>query len=308
MDNASPFFARALGTGANTRRRSGLFSVISKLATTVRSRFHPLWRLRQMRSYRWVQRKLDFTVYPRIPGAGIRVAVKLMRDGSFIAFPKIIDPEVQAAFQLVLELLNPTVFWDVGANIGFYSWLVRRHPSIREVVMFEPDPTNFALINRTIRKNGIRDCRPVQVALTEACGSREFLVDNVSGTTGSVKSSSPGRSKNYLHHSYQLQESITCATATIDSLLADGFAPPGLVKIDVEGAEHLVLAGAEGCLAKHLPTLIVETYKEPLVGRLRELGYRAFQIDAGDILFIPARLGIDFARVEAAFRERQPAE
>jgi FkbM family methyltransferase len=170
--------------------------------------------------------------------------------------------------------------------------------------MFEPDPTNFALINRTIRKNAINDCRALQIALSDSCGKCEFVVDHASGTTGAIKSSAQGAGKNLFHNKYQLQETISCATATMDSLLADGFTPPGLVKIDVEGAERLVLAGADLCLTKHHPTLIVETYKEPVIARLTEMGYRAFQIDPADILFLPAHAAIDFARVSAVFPER----
>jgi len=46
------------------------------------------------------------------------------------------------------------------------------------------------------------------------------------------------------------------ATATLDELLAD--ASPALVKIDVEGAEHLVLRGGRRALARARPIIVVE--------------------------------------------------
>jgi len=114
--------------------------MITRLAKLVRDRWHPLWRLRQLSAYRWIQQKLDCTVYTGIPETGLRVAVKLLRDATWIVNPTWLEPEIRAAFTLVLDLLRPSVFWDVGANIGFYSWFVRQHPSVQQVIMFEPDP------------------------------------------------------------------------------------------------------------------------------------------------------------------------
>lgn len=230
------------------------------------------------------------------------MAVKGLRDASWIASPTSLEPEIRLAFELVLDYLRPSVFWDIGANIGFYTWLVRRHPSVQEVVMFEPDPTNFALITNTIRKNSILNCRPMNLALSDRCGEMTFLLDRASGATGSLEVASQRENKYSLHHAYQMLETITCATATIDSLIIDGLPPPKLMKIDVEGAEQLVLAGAETLLAKGKPTLIVETSNIEVVHRLRDTGFRVFQIDAGNFLFVPGE-GVDVEPFVTAFSE-----
>ena len=277
--------------------------MITRLAKSIRDRWHPLWRLRQLSAYRWLQRTCDRTVYVRISGTGLQVAVKLLRDASWIASPASIEPEIRSAFALVLDLLKPSVFWDIGANIGFYSWLVRQHPLVQQVVMFEPDPTNYALIRDTIRRNAILNCRAMNVALSDRCGEAAFLLDRASGATGSLESASQLENKYSLHHAYQMSETVACITATVDSLIADGLPAPGLMKIDVEGVEHLVLAGAESCLTRDCPAIIMETSKPELVGRLRRAGYRAFRIDACNALFIPARLDIDFTRLSSVFPE-----
>ena len=277
--------------------------MITRLIKFIRDRWHPLWRLRQLSAYRWFQQRFDCTVYTRIPETGIRVAVKFLRDASWIASPTSLEPEIRSAFALVLDLLRPSVFWDIGANIGFYSWLVRQHPSVQQVVMFEPDPTNFALITSTIRKNSILNCRTMNVALSDRCGETTFLLDRASGATGSLEATSHRESKYSLHHAYQMTETITCATATVDSLIADGLPTPKLMKIDVEGAEHLVLAGSGSCLTENKPLLIVETSNTDLVRRLRDTGYRVFHIDAGNVLFIPAVASVDFGPFINAFRE-----
>jgi len=244
---------------------------------------------------------LDFTVYIKIPETGIRVAVKLLRDASWVAASESREVQVRNAFNLVLEVLQPAVFWDVGANIGFYSWFVRRHASIREVVMFEPDPTNFSLIEKTIAKNVISNCRAINVALSDRTGETLFLVDHASGCAGSLQEFSQQEDEKSFHHEYQMQETITCRTATIDKLIADGTPVPNLLKIDVEGTEHLVLAGGERCLTDFKPVMIVETGDANLIQRIHGIGYVAFRIDFGNVLFVPISQGIDLAPIDRLF-------
>jgi FkbM family methyltransferase len=275
--------------------------MLSRLTSFLRSRWHPLWRLRRLAAYRRFQNRFDCTVYTRIPETGLKVAVKLLRDASWIATPSSIEPEIRKAFALVLDILQPAVFWDIGANIGYYSWLVRRHPSVKEVCLFEPDPTNYGLIVKTIEKNALRNCRAMNMALADRCGEMTFLVDRASGATGSLEATAHRANESSLHHAYRMNETITCRVTTVDRLIADGVPSPGLLKIDVEGAEHLVIAGAESCLAQARPALIVETANPDLVRRLRETGYHAFRIDAENALFFPAAANLDPAPLSRAF-------
>lgn len=210
--------------------------MMTRLITFVRNRWHPLWRLRQSSAYRGFQRFADFTVFTKIPETNIRVAVRVLRDASWIVAPKQLEAEVRQAFRLVLEQLKPRVFWDVGANIGFYSWWVRQHPSIQRLVMFEPDPQNFALIKKTVRKNGILDCQAMNVALADQSGEAAFLLDRASGAAGSLQAV-PEEQRGSMQRSYQLEETTICRTMTADALIEGGLPAPDFMKIDVEGAE-----------------------------------------------------------------------
>ena len=276
--------------------------MFTRLMAFVRNRWHPLWRLRRLPAFRYLQEHCDFTIYSRIPETDLEVALKLMRDASWIAGPANLEPDVRKAFALALDLLKPAVFWDIGSNIGFYSWFVRRFHSIREVRMFEPDPINFALITKTIRKNAISDCHAFNVALSDRAGDAAFLVDRASGATGSLEVTSHRENESSLHSAYGLAETITCRTATIDGLIAEGAPAPDLMKIDVEGAEHLVLAGAASCLAQHHPAIIIETSNATLIRQLIALGYAAFQIDAGNLLLVSDSHALDsLSRVFSRF-------
>jgi len=88
-----------------------------------------------------------------------------------------------------------------------------------------------------------------------------------------------------------MNEFIACQTATVDSLIYSGV--PDLVKIDVEGAEHLVIAGGSLCFAKKRPALIMETSNIDLVHRLVERGYEMFRINADNFLLsLPVPISI----------------
>jgi FkbM family methyltransferase len=273
--------------------------MLSRILSFIRNRWHPLRKLRKLAAFRWFQNRFDLTLYRRVPGTGLRVAMKLLRDASWLAIN--LEPRVQAAFDLAVKETSPTVFWDVGANLGFYSWLTRQYLSVKQVVMFEPDPTNFKLITKTIRKNGVLNCRPMNLALSDAAGRALFLVDRASGATGSLRSVSNANNPLSLQYDYQMSETISSVTATVDSLISEGLPAPDLMKIDVEGAEHLVLAGAENCLSKRRPVLILETSNLEVLRQLDNKGYSIFRIDCGNWLCIAVESTAKLAPFKQAF-------
>jgi FkbM family methyltransferase len=273
--------------------------MMGSVLSFVRNSWHPLRKLRRLTAFRWFQNRFDIIVYRRVPGSRVRMAIKLLRDATWLVMT--LEPQVRIAFELVLNAVKPKVFWDVGANLGFYSWLVRQYPSIQEVILFEPDPTNFDLITRTIQKNRVLNCRPMNLALSDARGYAPFLIDRASGATGSLGSVSNVNNALSLQYDYRMGETITSRTATVDGLIADGLPVPDLIKLDVEGAEHLVLAGAATCLSQSRPALILETSNSKLLRRLSEEGYSVFRIDAGNFVCIWAQSEDDLVQFKQVF-------
>jgi FkbM family methyltransferase len=273
--------------------------MMGRVLSLVRNRWHPLRKLRKLAAFRCFQNRFDLTIHRRVSGTRIRMAMKLLRDATWLVMS--LEPRVSIAFELVLNTVKPKVFWDVGANLGFYSWLVRQHPSIQEVILFEPDPTNFDLITRTIQKNRVLNCRPMKLALSDARGYAPFLIDRASGATGSLGCVSNVNNALSLQYDYRMGETITSRTATVDGLIEDGLPPPDLMKLDIEGAEHLVLAGAENCLRQNRPALILETSNSSLLRGLSEKGYSVFRIDAGNFVCIWARSEDDLGQFKRVF-------
>ena len=52
------------------------------------------------------------------------------------------EPEVLAIFRLIQEQIGIWSFWDVGANMDYYSWLIKNIQPKAKVRMFEPETGN----------------------------------------------------------------------------------------------------------------------------------------------------------------------
>ena len=139
-------------------------------------------------------------------------------------------------------LKSGDVFIDVGANVGYYTLLAA--PIVGElggVVAIEASPSIFRLTLEHISLNGIRNVRAINAAATELRGRVQLY---------------PGRSANIGGTSivYQVSdaEPIDVEGIPLAEILTDEeVARTKLIKIDVEGAELLVLLG----LAAVLPRL-----------------------------------------------------
>lgn len=174
----------------------------------------------------------------RLYGSATSAAHTAMRKGLF-------EPEETDVLRRVLAISD--VFVDVGANIGFYVCLAchaGRHP-----VAIEPQPKNLRLLYKNLRANGYDDVEVVEQAVADKPGTA--MLYGPSGTGASVI---PGWA--HQHTGYHSAISLT----TLDTLLEARFAGKRLlIKIDVEGAEFLVLKGAAATLARHpRPVWMVE--------------------------------------------------
>ena len=152
------------------------------------------------------------------------------------------ESELQRLF--VSSLRPGDVFFDVGANVGFFtllgSALVGPHG---RVVAFEPLPGNVALLRENLELNGVANTTVIPAAVAETPGT---------GMLSESSSSSQGSLGN---------EGVTVPLVALDALLAEGTIPsPSVMKVDVEGAESRVLAGARTLLSKSRPLIFLSTH------------------------------------------------
>lgn len=159
------------------------------------------------------------------------------------------DNELPVQEALQARLAPGAVFYDVGANVGFMTVIAARLvEGSGRVYAFEPVIENAVLLRQNVRRNRFRNVRVCATAVSKVSGSDRLMLAEYSG--GSALSIAELPPDAIGERPVQ--------TASIDDLIASGFVPPSLVKIDVEGAELEVLEGMSETLKRHRPDVLFE--------------------------------------------------
>jgi FkbM family methyltransferase len=141
------------------------------------------------------------------------------------------------------RLLSGDVFMDVGANVGLYSlYAATRQPGCR-VFAFEPESQNFAGLCRNIVLNPVSNVTPSNIAL----GAREaFDLLYVGDFQAGAALHALGEGE----RSFDAVLKQGVLALPLDALISRyGVPSPQLIKIDVDGTEEAILAGASAALA-----------------------------------------------------------
>lgn len=131
----------------------------------------------------------------------------------------------------MLQNLRPDdVLFDIGANIG----MVTLHAAkICRTIAFEPDPSIQRRLKVNSELNPDRTFTLEPVAVSDSDGTVVLYTDGAEGNSPS------------LAHQRGECGSVSVTARSLDSLIAEGRLPlPSVIKLDVEGAEILVLRGA----------------------------------------------------------------
>jgi FkbM family methyltransferase len=166
-----------------------------------------------------------------------------IRDRAFLYRVKEGTFETQTA-HLFTEAIKPgAVVLDVGAYLGYYTIVAsRRTGESGRVFAVEPDPDSFAFLRYNVTQNGCRNVVLTQSALSSGSGSASLYRNP----------SDPSRASLFAREGSEGMARVACITA--HDLL--GAQRVDVVKIDVEGAEPLVLAGMAGVL-EHSPAPVL---------------------------------------------------
>lgn len=181
-------------------------------------------------------------------------------------------------FHAARELVRPgDVIWDIGTNVGLFAFAAAAQAGPNGYVLaVEPDLWLVQLLQRSraIQPASSAPMKVLPAAISDSVDVAEFCI------------AARGRSSNCLagmggSQTGGTREREHVVTVTLD-WLAERFPPPSVLKVDVEGAEALVLRGSRRVLAQSRPRILIEVYEQNSaeVGRvLRELGYRLFDAD-----------------------------
>ncbi len=236
------------------------------------------------------RRLLATTVGPRGEALAHSAYHRLLRKLGRFGPPE--DPTTMAALRAIASRSRTII--DVGANVGRYSWFLRRHArGDTTLIALEPHPSSAKLL-----RGAVPGAIVLEVAAADTDGSAALIVP-----TGAFGSSIAGLSWIESGPQGGTEAATRIAVRRLDGLIEDGtitVVGPVFIKIDVEGGEAKVLSGAAELLKRHRPVIYLEC-QASLLARLggspdavwRDLqraGYRIFAIRAG--LFV-SMSGVD---------------
>ena len=137
---------------------------------------------------------------------------------------------------------------DGGANCGIYAMVAARLVGPNGLVLsFEPGRKAFSVLERNVRLNGFENVHAYRSALADKDGPAALYHH------AGPNSFSLGRPE---HSGVELEE---IATRTLGQVVEEQrVGAVGLIKLDVEGAEELVIRGAEAMIRRCHPTIILE--------------------------------------------------
>lgn len=148
-----------------------------------------------------------------------------------------------------------SVVYDIGANAGYFSLMAAQVcSSERQILAFEPIAEIIDSLNELMQCNDLsQSVRAVNAAVADTDGQLRLY------TPASDKS---GVLENAIRHSDAVESDYTDVDAvTLDTFVLDQGNPvPQVIKIDVEGAEASVLAGAQRVLQQHRPAILMEVH------------------------------------------------
>lgn len=153
--------------------------------------------------------------------------------------------------EAIASRLRPgAVFFDVGANVGFFSVLAARVVGgSGRVEAFEAVPANAACVEANAQRNGFGQ---VTVHAVAAGGEAGRSTLNLAEHPGGAMLASAGVPPD-------ATGTIEVPVVVLDDLIESGEVPvPDLVKVDVEGAEEDVVAGLRRTIEAHHPTMVIE--------------------------------------------------
>lgn len=164
----------------------------------------------------------------------------------------VFEPEKTGVLERIATLKGDII--NVGANVGLYAvFFARKFENVRRIYAIEPNPEAYVDLEWNIQANGFEGrIRAIQMCISDTSGDVSF-----SRVPGMPEYSSIGRIAHAAVGGRE-QEVVRVPAAPLDDVFRDETIDPVLVFIDVEGAELLVLKGAERILKERGPIIMFE--------------------------------------------------
>ncbi|WP_330172229.1 FkbM family methyltransferase [Streptomyces sp. NBC_01498] len=152
---------------------------------------------------------------------------------------------------------------DVGAHVGYYAMIAALAAPGAKVHAFEPVPPIHARLAVNHRANGLKNLELHQNGVSDHMGIADinirFPLSNLLSTGSSLEEFTKPVASAF---------TTRVRLVTVDGVMGD--TPVDLIKIDVEGHEPSVLAGARRVIERDRPVIILEALHKSLLSKLTE--------------------------------------
>jgi len=231
---------------------------------------------------RWLRHPGDSATVRRGTGYTMRLDLEDMVQESIFFFGFYERPLVSYFLSVLSEGM---VFVDVGAHVGQYTLLASKEVGATgHVYSFEPHPKNFAALSQNVILNRFTNVSLFNAALADSAAESQLFV-NATDAGGTNRGTHSLR----VQKGWRQSVTIPIETMLLDEALQDA-ARLDVMKIDVEGAELLVLKGAQQLLARFKPIVAFESAEDSTTSFghsttdakrfLAQMGYKLFRLAA----------------------------
>jgi FkbM family methyltransferase len=180
-----------------------------------------------------------------------------------------------------------TVF-DIGANIGYTGLLANVFGKPKNMVLVDPNPLALSSAATNMIMNGLSaNCKFISAFVSDKISEKVKFYTVGRGAAGSIY-------PNHAKSAMKLNSWYWVPTTTIDDLCNTLEVAPDLIKIDVEGAELMVLEGARQTCKLHNSAFMVELHSnadlpmaknaDNILAWCRAVGYTMWYLKEGKVL------------------------
>jgi FkbM family methyltransferase len=170
-------------------------------------------------------------------------------------FLKSFEPDETQFFTDIIK--SDDICFDIGGNVGFFSLLMAKRANLAVTHVFEPIPLNAAMIRANAELNGFNNIIVNNVAMGSEEGNVAFSVSTDSAYSSMRATGRIAEAK-----------SIDVPLITLDKYVErSGVNRVDIMKVDVEGAEDMVLVGGSALLsdpARRPRMVLLELFDENL--------------------------------------------
>jgi len=175
-------------------------------------------------------------------------------------------------------------FYDIGANVGFYSIVLSSYFPDLKGFAFEPIPSTFGYLKKNFELNQISRISAVNVGLSDKSG--EFTFYSYPSHLGASSLAITVEASDRVE--------VRCTVSTLDEFCANHNQAIDFIKCDVEGAELNCFKGGIVTIKKDLPAIFVEMLRKwsakfnyhpnEIIKLLSNIGYACFDFSSGKLV------------------------